>query len=186
MVRPYLPIQAVPSDCSTWPPVGRGALRSKIPLWSSPRNPPWKMFLPSASSIADAADALFALPVGLGMRVIIGEVVPGCAIGAVIFPHRAPGTFAEIRAPALPMGGPLAGCFQSTFFAGYRRSFACRDLVLCFLFIRLASHPYTLSPYTLTGLVLAQATHLVALRSSSSTKQLGQTSSSFTIPSPAT
>ncbi len=41
-----MPIQLVASDCSMWPPVGKGALRSKTPMLSRPRNPPWKMFLP--------------------------------------------------------------------------------------------------------------------------------------------
>src|SRR5688500_11782344 len=42
-------IQAVPSACSKWPPVGNGALRSKTPILSSPRNPPSKAFLPERS-----------------------------------------------------------------------------------------------------------------------------------------
>src|SRR5882724_5960861 len=33
-------IQAVPSACSRWPPVGSGALRSNTPMLSSPRKPP--------------------------------------------------------------------------------------------------------------------------------------------------
>ena len=49
MLRQYMAIQLVPSDCSIWPPVGSGALRSKTPMLSSPRNPPWKTLLPSAS-----------------------------------------------------------------------------------------------------------------------------------------
>ena len=40
MLRQYMPIQLVPSDCSIWPPVGSGALRSKTPMLSSPRKPP--------------------------------------------------------------------------------------------------------------------------------------------------
>ncbi len=31
-----MPIQLVPSDCSMWPPVGSGALRSKTPMLSRP------------------------------------------------------------------------------------------------------------------------------------------------------
>ncbi len=49
MLMQYMPIQLVASDCSMWPPVGKGELRSKTPMLSSPRNPPWKTFLPSAS-----------------------------------------------------------------------------------------------------------------------------------------
>ena len=40
---------AVPSACSRCPPVGSGALRSKTPMLSSPRNPPSKRFLPKRS-----------------------------------------------------------------------------------------------------------------------------------------
>ena len=42
-------IQAVPSACSRWPPVGSGALRSKTPMLSRPRKPPSKTFLPNRS-----------------------------------------------------------------------------------------------------------------------------------------
>ena len=42
-------IQAVPSACSRWPPVGSGALRSKMPMLSRPRKPPSKTFLPKRS-----------------------------------------------------------------------------------------------------------------------------------------
>src|SRR6516225_542166 len=42
-------IQLVPSDCSRWPPVGRGLLRSKTPMLSRPRKPPEKMLLPPTS-----------------------------------------------------------------------------------------------------------------------------------------
>src|SRR6187401_3224071 len=45
----YIAIQAVPSAWLIWPPVGNGALRSKMPILSSPRNPPWKTLRPSAS-----------------------------------------------------------------------------------------------------------------------------------------
>mmetsp|Transcript_77902 Transcript_77902/g.225328 ORF Transcript_77902/g.225328 Transcript_77902/m.225328 type:complete len:219 (+) Transcript_77902:1058-1714(+) len=43
------PIQLVPSDWLMIPPVGSLPPRSKTPMLSRPRKPPWKMFLPSAS-----------------------------------------------------------------------------------------------------------------------------------------
>src|SRR2546426_186824 len=49
MLRQNIAIQLVPSDCSMWPPVGSGADRSKMPILSRPRKPPWKTFMPSAS-----------------------------------------------------------------------------------------------------------------------------------------
>ena len=45
----YIAIHAVPSDWLMCPPVGSGALRSKMPMLSSPRNPPRKILRPSAS-----------------------------------------------------------------------------------------------------------------------------------------
>ena len=42
-------IQAVPSACSREPPVGSGALRSKTPMLSRPRNPPAKTLRPVGS-----------------------------------------------------------------------------------------------------------------------------------------
>src|SRR5271165_6775854 len=39
----------VPSACSRLPPVGRGALRSKTPILSSPRKPPSNRLLPKRS-----------------------------------------------------------------------------------------------------------------------------------------
>ena len=47
--RLYMAIQAVPSAWSMKPPVGSGAERSKTPMLSSPRKPPWKTFRPWAS-----------------------------------------------------------------------------------------------------------------------------------------
>ena len=45
----YSAIHAVPSAWSMRPPPGSGALRSKTPMLSRPRNPPWKMLRSSAS-----------------------------------------------------------------------------------------------------------------------------------------
>ena len=46
-------IQAVPSACSRYPPVGSGALRSKTPMLSNPRKPPSKTFRPRAVLAVD-------------------------------------------------------------------------------------------------------------------------------------
>src|SRR5207249_12116267 len=42
-------IQLVLSLCARWLPSGNEALRSNTPMLSSPRNPPWKILLPSES-----------------------------------------------------------------------------------------------------------------------------------------
>mmetsp|Transcript_68389 Transcript_68389/g.191670 ORF Transcript_68389/g.191670 Transcript_68389/m.191670 type:complete len:223 (+) Transcript_68389:945-1613(+) len=48
-VRLKKAIQLVPSDWLMMPPVGSLPPRSKTPMLSRPRKPPWKMFRPSAS-----------------------------------------------------------------------------------------------------------------------------------------
>jgi hypothetical protein len=50
MLRENMAIQLVPSDCSRRPPPGTAELRSKTPMLSRPRKPPWKMLLPSESA----------------------------------------------------------------------------------------------------------------------------------------
>ncbi len=47
--RQYIAIQLVPSAWLSTQPSGSFMLRSKMPMLSSPRKPPWKMLLPSAS-----------------------------------------------------------------------------------------------------------------------------------------
>src|SRR5207244_10062206 len=49
IVKQYKPIQAVPSVCSSTILSGSGILRSNAPMLSSPRNPPSKILLFSAS-----------------------------------------------------------------------------------------------------------------------------------------
>ena len=49
MLRQYIAIQLVASDCSIRLPVGKGWERSKTPILSRPRKPPSNTFLPSLS-----------------------------------------------------------------------------------------------------------------------------------------
>ena len=49
MCRQYAAIHEVASACSSVPPPGSALERSKSPMLSSPRKPPPKTFLPSAS-----------------------------------------------------------------------------------------------------------------------------------------
>ena len=49
MFSENIAIHAVPSAWLMNPPVGSGLLRSNTPMLSSPRNPPWNRFRPSAS-----------------------------------------------------------------------------------------------------------------------------------------
>ena len=51
--------------------------------------------------VADAGDAVFGPAIGARAGVIVREVIPGRAVGAVVFARIAPGSFREIRTPAL-------------------------------------------------------------------------------------
>src|SRR5436853_2258904 len=53
--------------------------------------------------IADSRKAVLVPAIGSGARVIMGQIFPGRAVGAVIFTHGSPRSLAEIRTPALPV-----------------------------------------------------------------------------------
>ena len=54
--------------------------------------------------VADPAQAVLVPPVGAGAGVVVGEVVPGVAVAAVVLTHRAPRPLGEIRSPSQPRG----------------------------------------------------------------------------------
>src|SRR6266404_6207346 len=54
------------------------------------------------SEIADAADTVLAPAIRAGTGVLVREIIPRIAVGAVIFPHCPPGALAQIRAPKVP------------------------------------------------------------------------------------
>ena len=62
-------------------------------------------------AVAEAGQAVFAPAVGPGAGVVMGQVVPRLAVGAVILPDRAPLALAQIRTPRIPVArvGPLHG-----------------------------------------------------------------------------
>src|ERR1700760_4325857 len=51
--------------------------------------------------IADAGDTVFTPAIGPGARLVMSKIVPCIAILAVIFTHRSPLTFTEVRPPFL-------------------------------------------------------------------------------------
>jgi len=53
--------------------------------------------------IGDASHAVLVPPVSAGARLVMAEVLPGRAVGAVVFTHRAPRTLGKIRAPKPPV-----------------------------------------------------------------------------------
>src|SRR5208337_4511076 len=67
-------IQAVPSACSRYPPVGSGALRSNTPMLSRPRNPPSNTFLPKRSLRLAGVSFIFGAN-GLGFLLMFFAVL---------------------------------------------------------------------------------------------------------------
>src|SRR5471030_2644380 len=64
-------------------------------------------------AVADPGQSILVPAIGSGAGVLMGEVVPNRAIGAVIFANRTPGALAEIRAPPVPMRAVKPVLFQS-------------------------------------------------------------------------
>jgi hypothetical protein len=54
-------------------------------------------------AIANASQAVFRPAKCPRTRVIMREIFPGGTVGTVVLANGAPGTFAKVRAPALPM-----------------------------------------------------------------------------------
>src|SRR5207247_6842843 len=48
-------------------------------------------------------EPVLAPAVGAAARVVVGEVVPGGAVGRVVLAHRAPLALGQVRPPALPV-----------------------------------------------------------------------------------
>src|SRR5437879_11809462 len=57
-------------------------------------------------AITDTAKSILSPTEGLRTRVVMRKVIPGCAIGAVVFTHRSPGPFTQISSPHLPLNTP--------------------------------------------------------------------------------
>src|SRR5262249_18997324 len=69
--------------------------------------------------VRESREAVFVPAVDPRPRVIVREVVPRCAIAAVIRAHRAPGALAEIRAPALPGHVLVTRVFEPLLLGGH-------------------------------------------------------------------
>src|SRR6185295_877040 len=68
--------------------------------------------------VGDPRDAVLVPAVRARAGVVVWHVVPGRAPRTVVLPHGAPGAFAEVRPPALPMGAAVARLRQPLLFAG--------------------------------------------------------------------
>src|SRR2546427_4482397 len=53
--------------------------------------------------ITDSREAILIPAIGTRSCLVVGEVFPRISVRAVVLTHCAPGTFAEIRSPALPV-----------------------------------------------------------------------------------
>ena len=60
-------------------------------------------------AVTDPRQPILAPAVGAGAGLIMGEIVPGVAVVAVVLPHRPPLPLAEIGAPEFPGARPLPG-----------------------------------------------------------------------------
>src|SRR5262249_37385334 len=58
--------------------------------------------------VGDPAQPVLAPAVGAAARLVVGEIVPGIAVLAVVLAHRAPLALAEVRAPLPPAHAGLA------------------------------------------------------------------------------
>src|SRR5207248_11534490 len=67
---------------------------------------------------ADPADAVFSPAVGAGTRVVVREIFPSRAAGAVILADRSPLPLRKIGPPALPMLLAASRFFEPAAFSG--------------------------------------------------------------------
>ena len=66
--------------------------------------------------IADPPQPVLAPPVGPGARLVMGEIIPGVAVLAVVLADRAPLPLAEVGSPFLPRDSRLARVIQPLLF----------------------------------------------------------------------
>src|SRR5262249_50095537 len=72
--------------------------------------------------ITKAPHAVLVPAIRSAAGMIVGEIVPGVSVGAVVLTHGSPGALAEIGAPARPIGLARLMFDQATLFgvAGHR------------------------------------------------------------------
>src|SRR6516164_8213537 len=79
-------------------------------------------------AIADSCQAVLVPPIGPRPGMVMGKVIPRGPSWAVVFAHGAPGAFAEVRTPALPMLCSLTRFLEADSFSreGRRARSGCR------------------------------------------------------------
>ena len=120
-------IQAVPSACSRWPPVGSGALRSKTPMLSSPRKPPSNRFLPKRS-LRFTHQLKFSISFRKGP---LEELQIAFAVESLLSPvqeYRGPGMDGRVHIAEVPLvGRNLTGRMQERYPAASGRAVLSRN-----------------------------------------------------------
>ncbi len=58
--------------------------------------------------VADTGNTVFAPAISAAARLVVGEIIPGVAIGTVVFTHCPPLALAEVRPPATPLRAVVA------------------------------------------------------------------------------
>src|SRR5262249_41617405 len=66
--------------------------------------------------VANPQQPVFAPAVHTRAGMVVGKVIPGRTVVAVVFAHGAPGPLAQVRAPELPIGDSLAGLSKPLLF----------------------------------------------------------------------
>jgi hypothetical protein len=63
--------------------------------------------------VANPAQTILIPAIGAGTGLVVVEMLPGFAVGAVVLPHRAPGPFRQIRPPQPPLLLAFVLAFQT-------------------------------------------------------------------------
>src|SRR5205807_2544208 len=71
--------------------------------------------------VGDAENAILAPAIGARAGMVVREVVPGRAVGGIIFPHCPPLPVGQVRAPAQPLGRARARLLEPSLLRRHRR-----------------------------------------------------------------
>ena len=69
-------------------------------------------------SVAEAGQPVLVPPIGAAPGVVVGEVIPGRAVGAVVFADGPPRPFGQVGTPAFPVGTSGLAVAQAAMFGG--------------------------------------------------------------------
>ena len=71
-------------------------------------------------AVAEAGESVLVPSIGAAPGLVVGEVIPGVAVGAIVLAHGPPGSLGEVRPPALPVGATGRAVDQAAVFGGRR------------------------------------------------------------------